>query len=109
MHACRHANHHASHHHCCLLYRSLSQPVSPSYPIPRSSFPKVGIIALNLIGEYLPPVPAHPGYLDTAQPRSHDIPYYNNAAIDAADLNLDMQVGCAPWRCRVVIHWLCVS
>lgn len=54
---------------------------------------QVGIIALNLIGEPLRPAPAGPpGFLDTEGPVSHELPYYNRAAGEVADLQLDVHV-----------------
>jgi centrosomal protein CEP104 len=53
----------------------------------------VGIIAVNLIGEVLPPVPSGPpGYLEVAQAPASKQPYYNKAAAAVADLNLDLHV-----------------
>jgi hypothetical protein len=54
---------------------------------------QVGIIALNLIGEPLRQAPeGPPGFLDTEGPTSHELPYYNRAAGDVADLQLDVHV-----------------
>jgi hypothetical protein len=53
----------------------------------------VGIIALNLIGEPLRQAPEGPtGFLDTEGPTSHELPYYNRAAGELADLQLDVHV-----------------
>ena len=57
---------------------------------------QVGIIALNLIGEPLRSAPeGPPGFLDTEGPVSHDLPYYNRAAGELADLQLDVHVDTA--------------
>jgi hypothetical protein len=54
---------------------------------------QVGIIALNLIGEPLRAAPeGPPGFLDTEGPTSHELPYYNRAAGEVADLQLDVHV-----------------
>lgn len=53
---------------------------------------QVGIIALNLIGEPLRQHEGPPGFLDTDGPVSHELPYYNRAAGELADLQLDMHV-----------------
>lgn len=54
---------------------------------------QVGIIALNLIGEPLRQAPeGPPGFLDTEGPTSHELPYYNRAAGELADLQLDVHV-----------------
>jgi hypothetical protein len=54
---------------------------------------QVGIIALNLIGEPLRQAPeGPPGFLDTEEPTSHELPYYNRAAGELADLQLDVHV-----------------
>lgn len=55
---------------------------------------QVGIIALNLIGDVRPSAPdAPPEYLDVSAPAPNpDVAYYNRAAADMADLNLDLHV-----------------
>jgi hypothetical protein len=54
---------------------------------------QVGIVALNLIGEPLQPTPeGPPGYLDVDGPVSHELQYYNRAAAEVADLQLDVHV-----------------
>lgn len=54
---------------------------------------QVGIIALNLIGEPLQQAPeGPPGFLDTEGPTSHELPYYNRAAGELAELQLDVHV-----------------
>ncbi|WIA42558.1 hypothetical protein OEZ86_008540 [Tetradesmus obliquus] len=54
---------------------------------------QVGIVALNLIGEPLQPVPeGPPPYLDVDGPVSHELQYYNRAAAEVADLQLDVHV-----------------
>lgn len=54
---------------------------------------QVGIIALNLIGEPLQPVPeGPPPYLDVDGPVSYELQYYNRAAAEVADLQLDVHV-----------------
>lgn len=54
---------------------------------------QVGVIALNLIGETVQPAPEGPApYLSVQPPASHDLPYYNRAAAEVADLQLDMHV-----------------
>ncbi|KIZ03119.1 Nephrocystin-3 [Monoraphidium neglectum] len=58
---------------------------------------QVGIVALNLIGEPLVPAPPPPpgggaAYLDVGQQPVGEVGYYNRAAADMADLNLDMHV-----------------
>lgn len=59
----------------------------------KPSLKQVGIIALNLIGEPLRPAPeGPPGFLDTDGPVSHDVSYYNRAAGEVADLQLDVNV-----------------
>lgn len=50
-------------------------------------------MALNLIGEPLQPTPEGPApYLNVQPPASHELPYYNRAAAEVADLQLDMHV-----------------
>lgn len=59
----------------------------------RSDDAQVGIVALNLIGEPLQLVPEGPApYLNVQAPTSHELPYYNRAAAEVADLQLDMHV-----------------
>jgi centrosomal protein CEP104 len=54
---------------------------------------QVGIVALNLIGEPLQPAPeGPPPYLDVDGPVSHELQYYNRAAAEVADLQLDVHV-----------------
>ncbi|GIL71611.1 hypothetical protein Vretimale_933 [Volvox reticuliferus] len=54
---------------------------------------QVGIIALNLIGERATPPPdAPPGFLQLHPPVPTAQPYYNAAAADMADVNLDLHV-----------------
>jgi hypothetical protein len=54
---------------------------------------QVGIVALNLIGEPLHPAPeGPPPYLDVDGPVSHELQYYNRAAAEVADLQLDVHV-----------------
>ncbi|KAF6260813.1 flagellar associated protein [Scenedesmus sp. NREL 46B-D3] len=54
---------------------------------------QVGIIALNLIGEPLQAAPEGPApYLDVDGPVSHELQYYNRAAAEVADLQLDVHV-----------------
>eukprot|EP00195_Chlamydomonas_chlamydogama_P012277 CAMPEP_0202901254 /NCGR_PEP_ID=MMETSP1392-20130828/14151_1 /ASSEMBLY_ACC=CAM_ASM_000868 /TAXON_ID=225041 /ORGANISM="Chlamydomonas chlamydogama, Strain SAG 11-48b" /LENGTH=824 /DNA_ID=CAMNT_0049587793 /DNA_START=202 /DNA_END=2677 /DNA_ORIENTATION=+ len=55
---------------------------------------QVGLIALNLIGEpEKPPMDMPPGgYLQLHPPITKEVPYYNAAAADVADINLDIHV-----------------
>lgn len=54
---------------------------------------QVGLIALNLIGEHIAPVPdGPPGYLQLHPQVTREVPYYNAAAAEAADINLDLHV-----------------
>lgn len=55
------------------------------------------MIALNLIGEAeRPPLGMPPGgYLQLHPPATREVAYYNAAAADVADLNLDLHVGAA--------------
>ncbi|EFJ48806.1 hypothetical protein VOLCADRAFT_104552 [Volvox carteri f. nagariensis] len=54
---------------------------------------QVGIIALNLIGEKASPPPDAPaGFLQLHPPVPTAQPYYNAAAADMADVNLDLHV-----------------
>lgn len=55
---------------------------------------QVGLVALNLIGEPIKgPMEAPPGrYLQLHANPTHEIPYYNAAGADVADLNLDIHV-----------------
>ncbi|GAX83265.1 hypothetical protein CEUSTIGMA_g10691.t1 [Chlamydomonas eustigma] len=55
---------------------------------------QIGIVALNLIGEPVAPGPDLPpgGYLQLHPPVTREVPYYNAAAADVADLNLDIHV-----------------
>ncbi|KAG2484841.1 hypothetical protein HYH03_016407 [Edaphochlamys debaryana] len=54
---------------------------------------QVGIIALNLIGERLSPADNGPmGFLQLHPPVPTSQPYYNAAAADMADVNLDLHV-----------------
>lgn len=54
---------------------------------------QVGIVAINLVGEYLSAPPADSqGYLDINPAPMSEQPYYNQAAMEVADLNLDVHV-----------------
>ncbi|KAG1659551.1 hypothetical protein FOA52_015355 [Chlamydomonas sp. UWO 241] len=55
---------------------------------------QVGLIALNLIGETIGPPMAMPpgGYLQVHAQPTREVQYYNAAAADVADLNLDIHV-----------------
>lgn len=54
---------------------------------------QVGVIALNLIGERIAAQPeGPPGFLQLHPPVTREQPYYNAAAADMADLNLDIHV-----------------
>jgi len=55
---------------------------------------QVGLVALNLIGEPIGRAPDLPpgGYLQLHPPVQREVPYYNQAAADVADLNLDIHV-----------------
>lgn len=67
---------------------------------------QVGIIALNLIGDPLPP-PAlgPPPFLSSSDGASFDTPYYNQAAAEVADLSLDMAVDpVTASRIKVCMH-----
>lgn len=71
---------------------------------------QVGIVALNLIGEQLQPAAEGPPlYLDVEGPTSHDLPYYNRAAADVADLQLDIHVDSVTAARIKVGCWLWVA
>lgn len=55
---------------------------------------QVGIVGVNLIGEPLSGGPELPpgGYLQLHPPVTRGVPYYNAAAAEVADLNLDIHV-----------------
>jgi centrosomal protein CEP104 len=68
---------------------------------------QVGIVALNLIGEPLQPTPEGPApYLDVDGPVSHELQYYNRAAAEVADLQLDVHVDSST-AARIKVRRLC--
>jgi centrosomal protein CEP104 len=85
-------------HPCCAVHATVPpaacRPPPPACPQTHNrAHTQVGVIALNLIGEPLRPTPEGPaGFLETDGPVSHELPYYNRAAGELADLQLDMHV-----------------
>ncbi|KXZ41368.1 hypothetical protein GPECTOR_518g498 [Gonium pectorale] len=73
------------------IYNQASPAASATRPGGTAAW--VGIIALNLIGEQAAPPPEAPsGFLQLHPPVQSAQPYYNAAAADVADVNLDLHV-----------------